>query len=197
MYMFQSVIEDLKKFLPSHQLKMEKKNLRAILQQKRRILTIEETIICSNEVVGQILQHETYINAKTIMLYYPVEHEIDVLQLAEINKDKCFLLPVTHRTSIEVRQYIGKDNLKKGKFGIPEPQTEEFKGKIDLIIVPAVGFDQQLYRLGRGGGYYDRFLSSQHKTKKIGVGYKFQSITHIPHQRHDIKMDVVILAQSK
>lgn len=197
MYMFQSLIEDLRKLLPSYRRKMEKQNMRAILQQKRRILSDEDVARCSDEVVQQITNNDIYKKAKTVMFYYPVEHEIDVLGLAELNPEKCFLLPVTHRKSIEVRIYLDKDNLQPGKFGIPEPQTEEYKGKIDLVIVPGVGFDKRLFRLGRGGGYYDRFISTLRYTKKIGVGYHFQLVNKIPHQHHDEKMNEVILAKSK
>lgn len=197
MYMFQSLVEDVKKFLPSYKKNKKKKELRAILLQKRRILTKETVKQCSDEVVEQIVCNEAYQKAKTVMLYYPVDNEIDVLRLAELNPEKCFLLPVTHRMSIEVRHYIGRDNLKKGKFGIPEPQTEKYEGKIDVVIVPGVGFDRMGVRLGRGGGYYDRFLSNLRHAKKLGVGYRFQLVAKIPHNFYDKKMSEVIISDSK
>ena len=197
MYMFQSVIEDLKKLLPSTRLKKQKKDLRANLMQKRRLLTKEEVSECSDEVINQLLQNTEYQKATTVMFYYPASNEIDLMRLAELSPEKQFLLPVTHRRSIEVRTYVGKDNLKRGKFGIPEPQTSTFKGKIDLLLVPGVGYDKQLFRLGRGGGYYDRFLSSLKRTYKIGVGYRFQLVNMIPHNRHDKKMDAIVLSQTR
>ncbi|MBR1563855.1 MAG: 5-formyltetrahydrofolate cyclo-ligase [Paludibacteraceae bacterium] len=196
MYMFQSVIEDIKKLLPSYKTQKQKKDLRAHLLQKRRLLTADVVATCSDEVVTQLLGNPAYQQAKTVMFYYPANNEINLLRLAEINPEKQFLLPVTHRHSIEVRPFVGKDNLKRGKFGIPEPQTPTFRGNIDLLLVPGVGYDNQLYRLGRGGGYYDRFISSLKKAHKIGIGYRFQLVEHIPHNHHDRKMDEIILSQT-
>lgn len=192
--MFESIISDLKKLLPSYKLKKEKDDIRTILKQKRRLLTDQEITQCSQEVINQLSQSSLFQKAKTVMIYYPIQNEINLLSLFELYPDKTFLLPVTHHKSIEVRQYTGQDNLSKGKFGIPEPTTPQYKGKIDLIIVPGVAFDHHGYRLGRGGGYYDRFLSSLKRSKRIGVGYGFQLITHVPHNRHDQKMDEVIVS---
>ena len=74
--------------------------------------------------------------------------------------------------------------------------ADALAGKIDLIIVPGVVFDQHCHRIGRGGGYYDRFLSHQHHAKVIGVCYGFQLKKHdIPHGWHDIKVDRVVTPQ--
>ena len=197
MYMFQSVIEDIMRLLPSYRKKKEKQNLRAILMQKRRILTKEETAAASAEVVEQIACNPLFAEAQNVMIYYPVNNEIDLRPLYSTHPHKTFLMPVTHRNSIEVRQYTGEGNVKRGKFGIPEPQTATFNGKVDLIFVPGVGFDISNHRLGRGGGYYDRFLSSIRRAKKIGVCYKFQLVEQIPHDRHVQQMDMVIAAKTK
>lgn len=196
MYMFQSVIEDLRRLLPSYRIAKEKKDLRAMLSQKRRIMTKEDAARGSQEVVTQLLDNPQFRQAQDIMIYYPIGGEVDLLSLITACPDKNFYLPVSHRSSIEVRKYIGEDNLKRGKFGIPEPQTPAYKGKIDLICVPGVAFDSNNRRLGRGGGYYDRFLSSYRKTTKIGVCYHFQLVNRIPHNRHDKQMNLVISANS-
>lgn len=196
MYMFQSVVEDLKKLLPSYRINKEKKNMRAMLLQKRRILSKEVAAAASAEVVDQLLKHPSFVAAKDVMIYYPTGNEVDLRALVDACPDKKFYMPVSHRASIEVRQYIGEDNLKRGKFGIPEPQTPSYKGNLDLICVPGVAFDRNNRRLGRGGGYYDRFLSSLRKVTKIGVCYHFQLVDSIPHERHDQTMTLVIASKS-
>jgi 5-formyltetrahydrofolate cyclo-ligase len=94
---------------------------------------------------------------------------------------------------MEVRPYDGEDMMRRGRLGVPEPQTDTYRGPIDLIIVPGVVFDQHCHRIGRGGGYYDKFLAKHSSVKKIGVCYSFQ-FKHraIPHGWRDVKMDRVI-----
>ena len=196
--MFQSIIEDFKRLLPKYRKQRRKSELRAWLAQKRRILKVGDVGLCSAEVVKQIAESDAFRQAATVMIYYPVQNEINLLDLYEqFGQSKRFFMPVTHRKYLEIRQYTGKDCLQKGKFGIPEPQGSTYHGSLDLIIVPAVGFDKQLYRLGRGGGYYDRFLAAQRHSVKMGVGYAFQLVDKLPHDKHDIKMDLVITAKSK
>jgi 5-formyltetrahydrofolate cyclo-ligase len=89
--------------------------------------------------------------------------------------------------------YEGNDKMHRGKVGIPEPTTPPFEGDIDVIIVPAVAFDKEGNRLGRGGGYYDRFLKKQSHATFIGVGYDFQLVDEVPVRKHDQKMHRIIL----
>ena len=182
--------------MPTYRTEHAKQSMRAQLKQKRRILQQGTVSACSEEVVNKIMESEDYMRARTVMIYYPLQNEINLLALLK-DDTKTFLFPVTHRKSMEIRVYTGEANMQKGKFGIPEPQGAAYEGMPDLAIVPAVGFDRQNYRLGRGGGYYDRFLGSLRHTRKIGVGYKFQLVDKLPHSRHDIMMDSVILADSK
>ena len=64
--------------------------------------------------------------------------------------------------------------------------------KFDVIIVPMLGFDEQLHRIGYGGGYYDKFLSTQPQAKKIGVCFEQGKIQNIPAESHDIPMHEII-----
>jgi 5-formyltetrahydrofolate cyclo-ligase len=131
-----------------------------------------------------------------VLLYYPIHNEVDLRPLLTKYPDKMFLFPVTHRHSMEVRPYDGEDMMRKGRYGVPEPQTETYHGSIDLILVPGVVFDQHCHRIGRGGGYYDKFLFKHPGSKKIGVCYSFQLKKHsIPVRLKDHKMDRVITPQ--
>ena len=79
-----------------------------------------------------------------------------------------------------------------GDFNIMEPQNEPYKGDFDLIVVPGVAFDRHGNRLGRGRGYYDRFLCQHLNVKRIGICFDFQLVDEVPAEAFDIRMEEVI-----
>lgn len=192
--LFESVIVDLLKFLPCNKLLQQKKQTRALLAQKRRLLSKEEVAELSLQVVAHIEQMPTFQSAKTVLIYYPANNEVDVLSLIKkYKREKTFLLPMVHRNSMDACPYEGNAKMHRGKYNIPEPTTAPHKGTIDMIIVPGVGFDKQGNRLGRGGGYYDKFIARiSRKTQLVGVGYDFQLAESIPASRRDKKMNFVV-----
>ena len=195
--LFQSQIHDFKMWLPWCRIRQEKKALRALVEQRRRIMTPEEVTEQSGHIIAQLERMSVFRDAKTILLYYPIHNEVDLRPLlTKYEGQTTFLFPVTHRHSMEVRPYDGEDMMRKGHLGVPEPQTQTYHGSIDLILVPGVVFDQYCHRIGRGGGYYDRFLRKQIHAKKVGVCYSFQLKKHvIPHGWFDRKMDRVVTPQ--
>ncbi len=169
--------------------------LRELDAQKRRVLDEETIRHESHKIVYQIENMHIFKEAQTILIYYPMHNEVDLRHLVKLHADdKKFLLPATHHGShkLEVREYVKGEPLKKGHYGIPEPQTPEYKGKIDLILVPGVSFDKKLHRIGRGGGYYDHFLKHHPHSFKIGVCYDFQLHDSIPSSVNDQKMDRIV-----
>ena len=195
--LFESQVHDFWSILPWIRTRREQRALRAIVEQKRRIMTKEQVEEQSALIMAQLEQMAAFREAKTVLLYYPIHNEVDLRPLLTKYKgQKIFLLPVTHRHSMEVRPYDGEDMMRRGRLGVPEPQTFTYRGHIDLIIVPGVVFDQHRHRIGRGGGYYDRFLRKQLTAKKVGVCYSFQLKKHtIPHSWRDQKLDRIITPQ--
>jgi 5-formyltetrahydrofolate cyclo-ligase len=191
--LFESQIRDFKRLLPWNRTEAAKKAIRELMRQTLRVQNPEDLQAWSESIMAQIEQNQSFRHAHVVMLYYPVHHEVDLRPLMDKYKgEKVILLPVTHRDSIELRQYIGKDNLKQGHFGIPVPQTSTYRGVPDLVIVPGLAFDKDLVRMGRGKGYYDRFLRKLGKVRKIGVCYDFQIKDSLPWSWHDVRMDKVI-----
>ena len=191
--LFESQIRDLKLLLPWKRTEKRKKDLRELMRQKLRVQKAEDLQAWSEAVIDRIEQLHCFRHARVVMLYYPVHHEIDLRPLLDKYKDeKVILLPVTHRDHIELRQYVGKENLTKGHYGIPTPQTATYRGVPDLVIVPGLAFDKDLVRMGRGKGYYDRFLRKLGKVTKVGVCYDFQVSDDVPWSWHDVRMDKVI-----
>ena len=195
--LFDAQIHDFKAWLPWLRIRNEQRGLRSIVEQQRRIMTKEEVQEQSAKIIAQLEQMSAFREAQTVLLYYPIHNEVDLRPLlTKYEGQKTFLLPVTHRHSMEVRPYDGEDMMRKGHFGVPEPQTETYNGAIDLILVPGVLFDHHCHRIGRGGGYYDKFLSKQLTAKKVGVCYTFQlKKRDLPHTWRDHKMDRVITPQ--
>ncbi|WP_302022896.1 5-formyltetrahydrofolate cyclo-ligase, partial [uncultured Duncaniella sp.] len=106
---------------------------------------------------------------------------------------KHFYLPRVNGVNLDILPY-DETRLSLGSFQIEEPTGDDTTdiNDIELIIVPAVAYDRQGNRVGRGKGYYDRLLTGS-KATKIGVGYDFQLIEEgIDTDPHDVRMDVVI-----
>ncbi|MBQ7192592.1 MAG: 5-formyltetrahydrofolate cyclo-ligase [Paludibacteraceae bacterium] len=192
--LFESQILDILRWLPYNRVAKEKAEIRGLDSQRRRVMTPEEVLEGSHKIVEQIERMHCFKEAKTVLVYYPMHNEVDLRSLVKKYADeKQFLLPATLTSHlIEVREYIKGEPLKKGRFGIPEPQTPAFKGAIDLVLVPGVAFDKDLHRLGRGGGYYDRFLKRVKIKMKIGVCYDFQLHDRLPHAVFDQLMNRVV-----
>ncbi len=192
--LFETNVKDLLRLLPSRKLKVAKSKMRELLVQKRRMLPSAERAMFSEQVLQQLEQMHCFRDAKTVLLYYPVQNELDVLPLVKkYKREKTLLFPVSHRRGITVHPYAGNEQMHRGKFGIPEPTTPAYEGKIDLILVPGVAFDAKGRRLGRGGGYYDRFIKKQTHAVLVGVGYDFQLVDEVPAARHDQRVHRIIL----
>ncbi len=192
--LFESVLLEIGKLFPSQKLLREKNQMRELLTQKRRLLTKEQILEQSALIISQLEQLPCFQSAKTVLLYYPMHNEVNLLPLIKkYKKEKTFLFPVVQRKLMTACPYEGNAKMHRGKYNIPEPTTPPYRGEIDLILVPGVAFDLQGNRLGRGGGYYDRFIKSQpHTTTLVGVAYDFQLVDKVPANRHDQKMHHVI-----
>lgn len=193
--LFKSQITDLYHKTAMWRRHKEKEDLRAILEEKRRILEKEQRDEYSEAIISRLVELPEFKAANVVLAYYPIKNEVNLRPLLEECRDKkVVLLPAVtrHGRRLELRQYAGREDLRRGRFGIPEPQTPKYKGGVDLVIVPGVGFDEDLHRLGRGGGYYDRFLKCRPNTPKVAVAYDFQIVRDVPVDRHDRKVDVVV-----
>lgn len=192
--LFESQLHDFYKHLPWVQVAEEKKAVRAIDAQKRRILPAEQAAEWSAQIVERIQEMNHFQSAKTILVYYPIHNEVDLRELVRQYADtKTFLFPATLRHHrMEVRKFEHHVPLQKGRYGIPEPHTPAYHGPIDLMIVPGISFDKKGHRLGRGGGYYDRFLKRYRDTFKVGVCYDFQLHHEIPYGLFDKNMNAVV-----
>lgn len=176
---------------------MDKKELRKQIRDRKRQFTADELNELSVPVMNRLLGMHEVINAKTILLYYSLPDEVNTHQTVELlaRQGKTVLLPkVIDGENMEIRIYESPEDLTEGSYGIMEPNGKLFTdyGMIDTAVIPGMSFDADNNRLGRGKGYYDRFLKNIPQAYKIGVCFDFQKEQNIPHDEYDIKMDTVI-----
>jgi len=89
------------------------------------------------------------------------------------------------------------NRLTIGKYGIKEVATSEiYTGSYDIILVPGLVFSADGFRVGYGGGYYDFFLAQHPEALKVGVGFPFQLAENIPNEKHDVRLDKLILGST-
>lgn len=170
----------------------DKSVLRSFYKEERaRILDKDKK---SLKIAEKITETDIYKNSETIMLFYPKENEVNTLHLLDkaISDKKTVVFPVTDTKNKELTPVVYNGSFKKGAFGIYEPIGDIIsKDKIDLVIIPALCVDKEGYRLGYGGGYYDRFLKD-FKGKKIAVLFSQLLTDKLPRDDFDIKTDLTI-----
>ena len=176
---------------------MDKLQLRKEIKLRKDQFTTQQLYEQSLPVIQRLLAHPRLHEAHTVMLYHSLPDEVYTHTLADslLLGRKTILLPrVTGEGTMELRRYTGPCDLAAGAYGIMEPVGDAFDdyAAIDVAVIPGVAFDQSGCRLGRGKGYYDRFLPLIPNAYKIGVCFPFQLADHIPTDSHDIRMDEVI-----
>ncbi len=181
-------------------LKEEKKQLREELLKLRSEIPSEEREKAESAVVSKLLSLASFRFAETVLLYSPIKGEINILPVAEaaIKAGKKVAFPLCDTESSTMTYHIVSDlsDLKVGSYGIPEPSSEfpvytPSKDKNDLIIIPAVCFDRQGYRVGYGKGYYDRYLGSFGGTA-VGVTFHKLLRPSVPRGRFDKHVSLIV-----
>ena len=140
---------------------------------------------------------EKNLKSKDIGGYYPFNSEFNILNILSVLEKKKYQisLPIISRNKkMDFFRWTIFDPLKINKYGIPEPISKK-KIYPKILLIPLVGFDDQLNRLGYGGGFYDRYISKysdKYKITKIGFGFSFQKIKNLPVNKFDKKLDYIL-----
>ncbi len=177
---------------------MDKKALRRTIRERKAEHTAEELAQKSLEAIKKLETHDRFIRAEVVCLYSSLSDEVDTHDLIERYKaEKRILLPSIDNGVIELHEYGTADATQMGDFGITESCGRVFTDydSIELAVIPGMAFDAEGNRLGRGKGYYDKFLP-QIKAHKVGLCFDFQMLDTIPTLPHDIRMDEVIHSAS-
>lgn len=179
-----------KKFLDNAKLSNSeaKAKLRLWAKNERKKLNLG---LLSEIFTREIQDIQEYKNAKNILLFYPLKYEINLLALIE-DTTKNFYLPKIEGENILCCSYSKGDELCKSCFSTLEPLSEPInEDLIDLAVVPALAVDKNNYRLGYGGGYYDRFLSNK-KIYTISCIPQSFFVESVYPEKHDIRVNKII-----
>ncbi len=148
---------------------------------------------CDKYIIKNILKLNVYNSSQNVMLFYPLENEIDLLSLTA-TKNKVFSMPKIVEN--EIVPYICGNKFKCGMFNIMEPDQTELQDiqKLDLVITPALCADLAGNRIGYGKGYYDRFIKNldREKTKILTVIPEICLVDEIECDCFDERVDIIV-----
>jgi len=179
---------------------LEKMRLRRDVLCLRRQMSVTERKIKSARIAEKVLQQDEVKQAQTILLYASFESEVDTFGLIKTLKSqqKRVILPVVQNSGFKLVELTKQpEEMKPGKWGIPEPEVNQdvivSTAEINLVIVPGVAFDEKLHRLGRGKGFYDALLADiSADIRKFAIAFDCQIVKEIPTTCNDMPVDRLI-----
>lgn len=172
---------------------MDKKALRQEIRKLKKTHSPKELAEQSTMIMQKLAIHPDFEKAETVMLYASLPDEVNTMDfLSEWKSRKQIILPTVVGDDIIPVELTDECKMVEGDFHIWEPENHPYTGKLDLIIVPGMAFDPHGHRLGRGKGYYDRFLTKYPEVKTIGICFDFQYIEEIPTEPHDKIIDEIL-----
>lgn len=172
-----------------------KEELRLRMKSRLAAFTPQEYQDLNRSLYSSFIKQKILKKIHYLMIYYSVRNEVETIAIISylLNLGKAVALPVCNPER-NLKAVIIKNisELQPAKFGLMEPGLGAAvldDGKLELIVVPGVAFDEKGNRLGHGAGYYDRFLSKTPNAFRLGLAYDFQLVPEVPAESHDQKMN--------
>ena len=178
-----------------------KEDIRRSLLKRRRSLPEKELKRVSHEINTRLANEIQNRYLKRILVYQSIDNEPSIKETIELawQKDiEVYIPKVISKEKIIINRLTKNSSYSKNKFGIKESNNSDTVelNEIDLAVLPLVGIDINGFRLGYGGGYYDRFFNQRSVLSRkpfiIGAGYAFQILEVSFAEGHDLKCDSVI-----
>ena len=174
---------------------MDKNTLRGVLMQKRAEFSREERKGMDRDIAAGIFDSPLFKNASMLLIYAPLENEINLLPLAHVARKRGLTIafPRCDKETNTMQFYILPEGQKltPGAYGIPEPPEDAevcIPDERALCIVPALSYDLSGNRIGYGKGYYDRYLAT-FPGVKVGATYAAMLLKSVPTEAHDLPVD--------
>ncbi len=179
---------------------VEKKELRSEIKRRLAAMNSQQLIEWSQQACRRLTESEWFGRAGKVMLFLSMPQEIDTTDAIHeaLTRGKCVVVPRIDRGERTMRavEIHGLDEemetdtqgLRHPIRDVPVPEEQ-----IDLVVAPGLAFDRHGHRLGRGAGYYDRFLGQPALRAKIcGFGFAFQVVPSVPTEPHDRTLDWIV-----
>ena len=173
-----------------------KQDFRREVSVRRKALNPEDAVKRSSAIAEKVLSLREYKKASLVLVYIDYKNEVHTRPIIEAawRDGKQVAAPKVNGKEMDFYLLNSFDDLESGYMGIMEPReglvkTEASEG---VMIMPGVAFDRKLNRVGYGGGFYDRFLNAHPKIKRVAVAYEFQLFSEVPHERFDIRPEVIV-----
>ncbi|MBO3769555.1 MAG: 5-formyltetrahydrofolate cyclo-ligase [Thermoproteota archaeon] len=177
-----------------------KDEVREIVLKRILSLTEEQKRSKSLAIISRLKKLEEFSKAKVVMTYVSKSDEVDTTELIKdmLRSGKRVIVPVVDKEKKDLIpcEISSLEELGLGTFGVMEPKPNNANvvdlNEIDLVIVPGRAFDKKCNRLGRGMGYFDRFLKRRIRGKVIGLAFSEQVFEDIPVDENDVRVDAVV-----
>lgn len=173
-------------------IRAEKQRLRNELRAILSALPPASRASDSAKIRARLAAWPVWQNASSACAFCALSGEPDLL--TPWPQEISLSLPRVEGRDLSMRRVSSPQELATGRFGILEPPAAapEPPGGWDIILVPGVAFDRKGGRLGRGAGYYDRFLSRHNDALQVGVCFDGQLVPEVPCEPHDLRLDALI-----
>lgn len=169
-----------------------KRSIRREIRRRMTSLTPVERLAASRTIFDAVEREPAFIEARTVALFASLADEPQTdLFLRRWHGVKRLLLPRVADGDMEFCDYA-PDGMRRGAYGIAEPVSDVccLPADIDFMVVPGVAFTPDGGRLGRGGGYYDRYMSREgFRAFRAGVCFAVQCVDRLPLEPHDLHVD--------
>ena len=166
-----------------------KNEIRKYFLQKRLSLSESDVNLKSHSICFNLFTN-IYLLSGNVGIYHPIKNEVNPLPLFHLGVSN-FSLPKINGDKILFKKWQMGGNLKLNKYKILEPLETAETITPTTILVPMLAFDKRRFRIGYGGGFYDKFLENFNGIK-IGIAFEVQKCDQIPEEKLDIKLDYII-----
>ena len=178
----------------------QKKNLRKILTEKRNLIKKNTNLEFNIEAFNQLTEQIKFNAIDCIGSFMSIRSEISTNQLnakiLDMKKKLAFPSIEKNSETLIFKKTNSLKNFKLGKFNIPEPKDDNKEIIPQLFFVPCLGFDLKGYRIGYGGGFYDKTFEKLNKLNllfyTVGFAYDDQKQNELPIEKFDYKLDFVL-----
>jgi 5-formyltetrahydrofolate cyclo-ligase len=175
----------------------------ALRQQIKQVLAAvapDQAACKSLRACRSVVDLPEFADAEVVMIYLSIPGEVDTshIALACWQQGKTVVVPKvawSERRMVAVECQSIDEHMDVDKYGLRTPRRGQIRasGSLDMVIVPGLAFDRTGQRLGRGGGFYDRFLPElSEKARTVGLSFGEQVVDDLPVDAHDHPIDILV-----